>query len=109
MIGICSYIIGICMLPFVKSLPTVIIAIGFFLGAGAGAISFGIILTSIVSLVGIRNTMIVSGILNASSGLGSTFFSPLMQTLLSMGGLPFTSFILCIPTLLLLPSNRCLL
>lgn len=103
MIGICSYVIGLCMLPFVQSLPAVITSVGFFLGAGAGAISFGIILTSIVSLVGKRNAMIISGILNASSGLGSTFFSPVMQSLLSIGGLPFTSLVLCIPTLILLP------
>ena len=47
--------------------------------------------------------MIISGILNASSGLGSTAFAPITSGLLEAGGLPFASFVLCVPMVVLIP------
>ena len=84
-------------------MPAVMVAIGLFMGAGAGAICFGIILSAIVQRVGEHNAMLISGILNASSGLGSTAFAPIISSLLSVGGLPLASFGLCVPVLVLIP------
>lgn len=109
-LGAVSYAIGLALLPFVHSMPAVMVAIGLFMGAGA--ICFGIILSAIVQRVGEHNAMLISGILNASSGLGSTAFAPIISSLLSVGGLPLASFGLCVPVLVLLwlprRARRCL-
>ncbi len=102
-LGAVSYAIGLALLPFVHSMPAVLLAIGVFMGAGAGAVCFGIILSAIVQRVGERNAMLISGILNASAGLGSTAFAPIISGLLSTGGLPLASLGLCVPMLVMLP------
>ncbi|MCI6232748.1 MAG: MFS transporter [Selenomonas sp.] len=102
-LGAVSYAVGLALLPFVHSFAGILVAIGVFMGAGAGAICFGIILSAIVERVGERNAMIISGLLNASSGLGSTAFAPITSGLLAAGGLPLASLVLCAPMLVLIP------
>ncbi len=74
-------------------MPAVMMDIGVFMGA----VCFGIILSAIVQRVGERNAMLISGILNASSGRGSTAFAPMISGLLSAGGLPLASLGLAVP------------
>ena len=74
-----------------NSLPSVIL---FGLIAcmlyGAGALAFGLILTSAIHFVGRGYAMIISGMLNAAAGMVGFILSPVLQSLLQARGLVFT-------------------
>lgn len=79
------------------------LALGILFGGGAGALSFGLILTSAIYFVGKRNAMIISGMLNAAAGMIGFMLSPVLQFLISSFGLiPALTFLL-IPIAVLVP------
>lgn len=77
--------------------------LGLAFGAGAGALSFGLILSSAIRYVGPERAMLISGMLNAAAGLGVFVLSPTLQGLVSAGGLLSTMLALLAPTALLAP------
>lgn len=79
------------------------LALGILFGGGAGALSFGLILTSAIYFVGKRNAMIISGMLNAAAGMIGFMLLPVLQFLISSFGLiPALTFLL-IPIVVLVP------
>jgi MFS family permease len=102
-LGVCLYLAGLASLPFIHSMAALIVAVGILIGAGAGAISFGIILAAVVSAVGPKNGAMISGFINAAAGLGSTILSPVIEGAIAGGGLPEAAMRLSLPAALLLP------
>ena len=72
-------------------------------GLGAGAMAFGLILTSAIYFVGREYSMLVAGILNAAAGMIGFILSPFLQTLLSAGGVVLAMTALLIPVLIMIP------
>ncbi|MCI8468655.1 MAG: MFS transporter [Eggerthellaceae bacterium] len=72
-------------------------------GLGAGAVSFGLILTSSVNFVGKSRAMAISGMLNAAAGMGSFALSPLLGALVQSGGLGLAVAAMLAPVLALIP------
>lgn len=103
MMGVCLYVAGLASLPFLKSVAGLLTAIGILIGAGAGAISFGIILSAVVTAVGEKYGTMISGFINAAAGLGSTILASTLQSTLTRSGLMGAAIMLCIPTCLLIP------
>jgi MFS family permease len=52
-----------------SSFLTLMLSLGILFGAGAGALAFGVVLTSAIHFVGPENAMIISGMLNAAAGM----------------------------------------
>lgn len=65
-------------------------SLGILFGLGAGALAFGLILTSAIHFVGREHAMIISGMLNAAAGMVGFILSPVLQSLLQARGLVFT-------------------
>ena len=101
--GILLMTSGLIMIPFCKSMWTLLLFLGILLPSGTGALSFGVIMSAITPKLGGNSASTVSGVVTASVGIGSTLFSPAIQFLIAASGLIGTMVFLSIPTLLLLP------
>lgn len=102
-LGIVLYLLGTAALPFIRSMAGLLTAVGLLLGAGAGAVSFGVILSAYISAAGPEYGAVISGMINAAAGIGSTVLAALMQGSLSRGGLSSASALLSLSLLLLVP------
>lgn len=96
---------GVLFLPFCKSLWTLLVVLGFLLPSGTAALSFGIVMGVLTPKLPRQAVSGASGIVTASSGIGSTIFSPLIQTLTAAIGLLGTMMFLSVPSILLLPVS----
>lgn len=63
-----------------NSYVKLMISLGILFGLGTGALSFGLILTSAIHIVGPKNAMIISGMLNASAGMVGFILYPVLQS-----------------------------
>lgn len=86
-----------------KGFIMLFISLGILFGLGAGAISFGLVLSSAIRFVGQENAMIISGMLNASAGMIGFILSPLMQNLIDGYGLNATLRVLILIVAALVP------
>lgn len=86
-----------------SSFAGLFVSLGILFGTGAGALAFGLILSSAMRRVGPERAMLVSGMLNAAAGLGAFVLSPTLQTLVNAGGVQFALEAMILPALLLVP------
>lgn len=93
---------GLVGMALSHAFVTLLLSLGIVFGAGAGALAFGLILSSAMRRVGPERAMLISGMLNAAAGLGSFTLSPTLQGLLAEG-VPHAMFVLLMPTVLLIP------
>ncbi len=98
-------LLGLSMLGMMVSVNFVMlfISLGILFGLGAGAIAFGIVLSSAIRFVGSENAMIISGMLNAAAGMTGFILSPLMQTLTEKYSLNATLTLLVLIIAALIP------
>ena len=86
-IGCFLIALGLAAIPFCTDAWSLMLFFGIILATGTGAISFGIIMSAITSKLDTTKAAAASGLVNASSGMGSIIFSPLAQFLFSEVGL----------------------
>ncbi|MBQ9275074.1 MAG: MFS transporter [Succinivibrio sp.] len=94
---------GFALTPFCRSFVSLLFAFGILVGSGCAAVSFGMLLAVVARQVKSTQTNTVSGLLNASSGVGTTVLAPLLQYLCVAVGLLGTMFFLGVPALLIIP------
>lgn len=94
---------GFLSTPFATSYASLFLAMGLLLPTGTAALSFGLLLGIVTPQVSPRQGSIISGWLNASSGIGTTLLAPVLQGLLMLGGLLGAMLFLGIPALLFIP------
>ncbi len=89
-------LMGLSMLGMMLSVSYLglLLSLGILFGLGAGALAFGLVLTSAVHFVGRGYAMVISGMLNAAAGMVGFVLSPLLQSLLQAKGLIFTLMIM---------------
>lgn len=90
-------------LRFADGFIALFLFLGIAFGLGAGALSFGLILTSSMNFVGESRAMALSGMLNAAAGLGSFILSPILGALTQTGGAAAASAAMLVPALILVP------
>lgn len=98
-IGAILCTIGIILIPFSKSVITLVFCMGVLIPAGTGALSYGVIIGSVSQKIPKKNISTVSGIINAFSGFGNSIMSPILNTLIIGGSLTYAMFVFSIPTL----------
>lgn len=103
LIGILCTAAGIILLPFCKTQATLMLTLGILIPGGLGALSYGILLGAILDRIPDKNGPVVSGVVNASSGIGNTFLTPVISMTIAAGGLHYGMKVLAVPTLLMLP------
>ena len=94
---------GLLLTTLASSAIMLVITVGLMFFTGTGAVCFGIIMGAISPVLGERRASAASGILNASSGIGGSLLSPLMQTLQASLGVGKLLIFLSVPVLILLP------
>ena len=105
LLGVIFIVIGLILIPFCKSLPSLMLVLGFILPIGTGAISFGVIMGAITPKVSGGKSSFVSGIVNASSGIGNTVMSPIIHSVIAAGGLLHGMIVLAIPSIIMIPVS----
>ena len=103
LIGVSLTLIGLVLLPKCTNAFLLMLILGFFLPAGTGATSYGILIGSISPKIPAKTVSLVSGFVNASSGVGNALLSPVITYFLNKGGLAAAMFILVIPTIIMIP------
>ena len=94
---------GLLLTTLARSVVVLVVTVGLLFFTGTGAVCFGIIMGAISPVLGERRASAASGILNASSGIGGSLLSPLMQALQASLGIAKLLVILSVPVLVLLP------
>lgn len=94
---------GFLFSAFLRSVPLLVVTLGVFLSAGTGAVCFGVVMGAISPFIPPSKAAAVSGIVNASSGIGSSLMSPLMESFMAALGLTRAMLALSIPAFALLP------
>ena len=102
-LGSVLLVVSFAGMYFLNSFAGLMISLGIIFGAGAGALAFGLILTSAIHFVGKQNAMLISGMLNASAGMVSFFLSPALTQLLKVGGLTLSLIVLSVLSVFLVP------
>lgn len=106
-LGVGIVMIGLSLAGMIlaRSFAMLLLSLGLFFGCGAGALAFGLILTSAVYFVGRSYAMIISGMLNAAAGMVGFILSPLLQFFIDRGGVVWALMFLIVPVILLIPAS----
>lgn len=105
LLGVALTIVGMVLKPYCKSVPALLFCLGILLPAGTGAISYGVIMGAIAPKIPARLVSTVSGMVNASSGIGNAVLAPAITALIASGGLAYGMFVLCIPFAVMIPLS----
>lgn len=101
--GIICSAAGVILIPFCKSGLTLMVVLGILLPGGLGAISFGVIMGTISEKIPEKIRQVVSGIVNASSGIGNTLLTPVISTAIGAGGILRGMLVLVVPVIAMIP------
>ena len=96
---------GLLLVPRCKSLLPLLLCLGILLPAGTGVVSYGLLVSVLTPKIPERTVSLVSGIINASSGIGNTLFSPVIQALITSGGLTHCMVALAGVAVLTIPAS----
>lgn len=96
---------GLVMTPVCTNVWSLTLFFGLVMPAGFGALSFGIIMGAVTPALGQKTAAAVSGVVSASSGMGSVVLSPVINLMLENFGLWGCMIALTIPTVCLFPVS----
>ena len=102
-LGIVLMAAGLIASPFCNNLFSLLLFFGIILPAGTGALCFGIVMGALAPIIGEKRAAVVSGIVQASAGIGDAVMSPLLQQLTDGFGVSVSMPVFSIPILLTLP------
>lgn len=94
---------GVLLLPLCRSRLSLMAVLGILLPGGLGAVSFGVILGAVSPRIPPRQRTTVSGIVNASCGIGNTLLTPILSAAIGAGGLALGMNVLSVFCVLSLP------
>ena len=103
--GIVLIISGMLLTPLCKSILSLLICLGIVLPACTGAVSYGVIMGAVTPKIPPTAFPIVSGLVNASNGIGVTIMAPIVNSLITAGGLMYGMVKLSVSATLLLPVS----
>ncbi|MBR3296514.1 MAG: hypothetical protein IKI65_01595 [Firmicutes bacterium] len=95
---------GLAYLPFCRSRLPLLISF-LLIGAGFGALAFGILMSVLSPVLKPSTAATVSGIISASSGLGSIVFAPLWQKIIAGSGITVCLRVMAIAMAVMIPVS----
>ena len=101
--GAAMAVLGLALTPLCRGTWALLLCFGILMPAGLGAFSFGLIMGAVTPLLGEKRASAVSGIINASSGLGGILLALLLRGVLDRFGLWGAVIALCLPLVCLMP------
>ncbi len=84
------------------------LVLGILIPGGIGAIAYGVVVSTVNPHLPEKRRSVVSGIINASSGICNSLFTPIMHNLPAAGGLAYGMYMLSIPIFLMIPAVLCM-
>lgn len=103
MLGILFTVLGLIVTPLCRSFFTLLLFFGLILPFGTTGLCFGIIMGAITPVLGEKRAAFVSGIVQASAGIGDALMSPGLESLISRLGIQTAMNTLSIPFLIMIP------
>lgn len=103
MLGILFTVIGLVFTPLCTNTFTLLLFFGLILPFGTTGLCFGIIMGAITPILGEKRASAVSGIVQASAGIGDALMSPALDMAISKFDVAVAMRILTIPFLVMIP------
>lgn len=103
LLGITFTIIGLIATPLCKSFFMLFLFFGLLLPLGTTGLCFGIVMGAITPILGERRAAIVSGIVQASAGIGDALMSPGLQAMITNFGIRTSMSAITLPFLVMVP------
>ena len=103
LLGIAFMIIGLVITPLCRSFFTMFLFFGLILPFGTTGLCFGIVMGAITPVLGERRAAVVSGIVQASAGIGDALMSPGLEVMISTFGIHTAMTVIAIPFLTMVP------
>lgn len=101
--GIVFTITGLIVTPLCRSFFTLLIFFGLILPFGTTGLCFGIVMGAITPVLGERRAAVVSGLVQASAGIGDALMSPGLEKLISGFGIRRAMTFTAVPFLVMVP------
>lgn len=103
MLGIVFTVLGLVITPLCRDFFALFLFFGLILPFGTTGLCFGIVMGAITPVLGEKRAAFVSGIIQASAGVGDALMSPGLEALISRFGIRTAMNTLSIPFLLMIP------
>lgn len=103
LLGIAFTVSGLMITPLCRDFFTLLLFFGLILPFGTTGLCFGIVMGAITPVLGEERAAYVSGIVQASAGIGDALMSPGLETLISHFGIQTAMSTLSIPFLVIIP------
>ena len=103
LLGITFTITGLIVTPLCRDFISLFLFFGLVLPFGTTGLCFGIVMGAITPILGERKAAIVSGIVQASAGIGDALMSPGLETMISNFGIHTAMTVVAIPFLTMVP------
>lgn len=103
MLGIIFTVLGLVITPLCKDPITMLLFFGLILPFGTTGLCFGIMMGAITPIIGEKRASFVSGIVQASAGIGNALMSPMLQITSDNFGIRTAMTITAIPFLVMIP------
>ncbi len=108
LVGIAFTVLGLVVTPFCSNRFSMFLFFGLVLPFGTTGLCFGIVMGAITPFLGEKRAAIVSGIVQASAGVGDAFMSPALQTVSDSWGIKTAKRVTAIPFIIMIPIVLCL-
>ena len=102
-LGIIFTVIGLVFTPLCRNTLTLLLFFGFILPFGTTGLCFGIVMGAITPVLGEKRAAVVSGIVQASAGIGDALMSPALDMAISKFNIAVAMRTLTIPFLMMIP------
>lgn len=103
LLGIVCTITGLMVTPHCHSFVSLFLFFGLILPFGTTGLSFGIVMGAIMPVLGERRAALVSGIVQASAGIGDALMSPALEGMISGFGIQTAMTVISVPFLTMIP------
>ncbi len=102
-LGIVFTVLGLIITPLCRDPFSMLLFFGLVLPFGTTGLCFGIVMGALTPVIGEKRSAVVSGIVQASAGIGDAFMSPALQGLSDNFGIKFAMSATAIPFILIIP------
>lgn len=103
LMGIAFTITGLIATPLCRNFLSLFILFGLVLPFGTTGLCFGIVMGAITPVLGERRAAIVSGIVQASAGIGDALMSPGLEAMISDFGIRTAMTVIAVPFFIMIP------
>lgn len=103
LLGIVFTVLGLVITPICRNEISIFIFFGLMLPFGTTGLCFGIVMGAITPFLGEKRAAVVSGIVQASAGIGDALMSPALQTMSDNFGIRTAMSITAVPFIIMIP------